>query len=177
MTKKQQTKSKKDKQTSQEQMQQQIEQLQNQVETLTDSFNRARADYVNLEKRMTAQQGQFVKLASATILAKMLNLLDNLERAAEHIDDPGLEMVIKDFYKLLAEEGATPIEAEGQDFDPQTMECVERVDGPANKVVAVVKSGYWLDKHLIRPAQVTVGAVNSNLENKNETTKQEANNE
>jgi len=134
-----------------------IQELEAKVTELEEAYIRARADYANFENRVKQQQSQFIKITTATILSKFMEILDNLEIAAKHIDDSGLDMVIDQIHKLLKEEGVTEVEAHNQEFDPQYMECDEMVTGEKNKVIQVIRKGYWLDKHLIRPAKVTVG--------------------
>lgn len=135
----------------------QLEALQTRVAELEEAYARARADYHNFESRVKQQQSQFIKITTATILSKFIDILDQLEMAAKHIDDNGLHLVIDQTHKMLQTEGVTPVKALDQEFDPQQMECSDMVPGPKNQVVQVIQKGYWLDKHLIRPAKVLVG--------------------
>lgn len=142
--------------------------LEAKIQELESAYQRARADYVNLENRIKANQDQFATLITATVLSKFIEILDNLERAAAHIEDQGVKMIIDQMNKLLDEERVTPVETEGKDFDPQIMECTDKIPGEKDKVVKEVRKGYWLaGKHLIRPAQVMVGDGSEAEKNKN----------
>lgn len=124
---------------------------------LEEKYLRALADYQNLEKRVGREKETFVKFANAVLILKMLPVLDNLERAAEHLKDQGTELVMRQFKEALSSEGVTEIEAEGQPFNPELHEAVEKIAGEEGKVLAVVERGYKLGEKVIRPAKVRVG--------------------
>jgi molecular chaperone GrpE len=146
---------------TQESTQEAADKLREELDLYKEKSARAMADYVNLEKRMQTQQVQFIKMANLALIEKFLGVLDNLERAGAHIQDPGLSMVIEQIAKLLEEEGVETITPLGQEFNPETMECVEKVEGQKDEVVTVVVKGYRIGDHLIRPAKVTVGESKS----------------
>jgi molecular chaperone GrpE len=134
-----------------------LKELQAQVDELTNKWQRALADYDNLQKRMTAQREIWVKLASLGVVERLLPIMDDLERAQLHLQDPGLAMVSKQLMCVLEEEGVTRLETEGKPFDPLTMECVEVVGGEKDKVVKEVRAGYLMGDKVVRVAKVEVG--------------------
>jgi len=136
-------------------------QLQLQLADINAKYVRALADYQNLEKRTQEQQAHFVKLANATLVTKLISILDNLEMAATHLKDPGLNLVLSEFKSTLELEGVTAINPQGEEFNPDHMECVEILEGPDNQVVKVATKGYKLNDILIRPAKVHVGKSTS----------------
>ena len=130
------------------------------ITSLEENLARSLADYSNLEKRIESQRQLFVTLATTSILSKMIEVLDNFNLAQNHLNDPGLKMAIDKFNSVLKTEGLEEINPKDLEFDPQSMECIEAVDGPENFVVEVKKLGYKLNGHVIRPAQVSVGTSN-----------------
>jgi len=72
----------------------------------------------------------------------------------------GFEIVVNNYRKLLEEEGVTPMEAEGKQFDPYTHEAllVEecRDDIPENTITEVLDEGYYLKDKVLRPAKVKI---------------------
>ena len=124
---------------------------------LEDRLKRSLADYANLEKRIESQRQLFVTLATTAIVIKMIEILDDLYLAFNHLQDQGLKMAIDKFVNVLKSEGVEEITASNQEFNPETMECIEVVKGKENQVISVKKIGYKLNDHVIRPAQVTVG--------------------
>jgi molecular chaperone GrpE len=121
-------------------------------------YQRALADYQNLEKRIVAEKATFVNFATATLIRKLLTIVDNLGRAVTHSKDKGLAMIHKQFLEILETEGVMPILAKGQKFDPNSMEAVEQVIGkPKNIVTDEVAPGYMLNDKVLRTAKVRVG--------------------
>lgn len=137
--------------------------LKKEVEAMTNQWKRALADYQNLEKRYCQEKAEFVQFANTGLILKLLSVLDHLERAQEHLKDNGLELAIKEFDRVLTEEGLEEIEVLGQEFNPAEMEAVATVAGEENnKAVEVVSKGYRLKGKVIRPAKVKVSQVNIN---------------
>jgi len=127
------------------------------ITSLEDRLARSLADYSNLEKRIESQRQLFVTLATTSIISQMVDVLDNFNLAQNHLKDQGLQMAIDKFNSVLKTEGLEEINPINLEFDPQSMECIEAVDGHENFVVEVKKLGYKLNGHVIRPAQVSVG--------------------
>ena len=126
-------------------------------EDFENRLKRALADYANLEKRIEREKESFVKLANAQLLDKLLSVLDDFELCEEHLNDEGVSLVCERFKEVLESEEVEEIKASGQKFDPETMDAVEIVSGPKNKVVEVILKGYLLNDKVLRPAKVKVG--------------------
>lgn len=126
-------------------------------EDLENRLKRALADYANLEKRIEREKEAFVKLANAQLLDKLLSVLDDFELCEKHLKDEGVSLVCERFKEVIESEGVEEIRASGQKFDPETMDAVEIVSGPKNKVVEVILKGYLLNEKILRPAKVKVG--------------------
>jgi len=124
---------------------------------LEGKLARSLADYSNLERRIESQRQLYVTLATTNIITKMIEVLDDINLAQNHLSDPGLQMAIDKFINVLKSEGLEEINTEGKEFDPQFMDCIEVVDGPKDQVISVKKPGYMLNGHVIRPTQVAVG--------------------
>ncbi|MDD4135468.1 MAG: nucleotide exchange factor GrpE [Candidatus Shapirobacteria bacterium] len=135
------------------------------ITSLEERLARSLADYSNLEKRIDSQRQLFVTLATTSILSKMVEVLDNFYLAQNHLNDPGLKMAIDKFDSVLKTEGLEEINPLGLEFDPQSMECIETVEGKENFVIEVKKLGYKLNGHVIRPAQVSVGKTSDQIIN------------
>ena len=134
-----------------------LKQAQEQIEELTSKWKRAVADYHNLEKRVREEKTEFVKFANAGLLDKLLEVLDDLERAEVHLKNKGLSLILSQFRSVLNTEGIREIKALKTKFDPETMDCVEMVIGPKNRVMEIVGKGYFLNNKVLRPAKVKVG--------------------
>jgi molecular chaperone GrpE len=133
------------------------DELRQRLIEVTALSQRVLADYQNLEKRVARDQRQFVKVATMGIVHKLLPVMDHLQRAVTHMKDPGLTMIAEQMMAVLTEEGVAVIETAGKEFDPLTMECVDRVGGKKDRVVEVTEPGYTMNDQVIRPAKVKVG--------------------
>ena len=127
------------------------------LEDIENRLKRALADYANLEKRIAREKKEFVKFSNAQLLDKLLLVLDDLELCEEHLKNKGVTMVYNRFQEVLESEGVEEIKVLGKKFDPETMDAVEIIPGPKNKVVEIVLKGYILNNKVLRPAKVKVG--------------------
>lgn len=126
---------------------------------------RALADYQNLERRIAQGRNLERMHAAEHILRELLPAIDSLFRAQQHLQDKGLELALKDVWRVFGEQGVTKIDAVGKTFNPHEMECIEVVDGLDNQVIEEVAAGYRLHEKVIRPAQVKVGKTSNESTN------------
>jgi molecular chaperone GrpE len=128
---------------------------------------RAAADYANLKRRTAEERERDLGLASEALLAKVVALADDFDRALEHVpeearQDPWLEGIVaidRKLRALLESEGVTPIEALGRPFDPREHEALQRVEGTGEAeglIVAEIRRGYRLRDRVLRAALVAV---------------------
>jgi molecular chaperone GrpE len=130
------------------------------IKDLNEQLKRALADYANLQKRLENEKVQFINFGKELVLGKFLQVLDTLE-ALEKAENPphakqGIELAIKQFNKILQEEGVEEI-SDHEVFDPSIHEAVEVEQGEReNAVSAVVQKGFKLGDKILRPARVKV---------------------
>ena len=143
-----------------------LEELTEKVAVLDDQLKRAVADYHNLEKRVAEGRSELTKWASGDLVMRILPTLDHLEQAlggANEADKAsgwykGVELAVKEFKKVLEEEGLNVINIQINDeYDPSVAEAVEAREGENNKVLDIVQNGYNMNGKVIRPAKVVVG--------------------
>lgn len=131
--------------------------LTEKIAEINDKLARSLADYANLEKRIESQRQFFFTMAVSSIITKMVDVLDDLYLAQEHLKDKGLEIAISKFVSVLKAEGLEEVDALNKKFNPENMDCIDVTDGPQDIVVEIKKQGYLLNGQNIRPAQVVVG--------------------
>ncbi len=127
-------------------------------------FLLAVADFDNYRKRIQRDMDSIVSSRRRMLLERLLPVLDNLQRALHSNADGdqlrgGLEQTLRGFEAVMTNEGVTPIEVQGEPFDPRVAEAVGTVaaDGVAeDTVVNVAEKGYKLGEDLLRPAKVIV---------------------
>ena len=132
-----------------------------------DRLLRLQADFDNYKKRLEKEKLEFIKFANEEIIAEILKILDDFERAVEagkvkHDFDilyKGIEMIHKDLKGFLKEEGVKEIEALGKPFNPHEHEAMmqEETDAhPEDHVIEELQKGYTLNGRVIRPSKVKV---------------------
>lgn len=134
--------------------------LEIKLEELNNKYLRSLADYQNSEKQTQIWREDFVKFANQSLIIQLIEILDDLEKAQEHLKDDGLQLIIDKLKTVLKNSGLEELEIMGTDFDPVLAEAVEVATGKdENKVVEIRAKGYKLNGKIIRPAKVVVSKV------------------
>ena len=114
------------------------------------------------------QRDEAVQRVRHSLLAVVLDVVDNLERALEHRTSgdqgavlEGIRMTHRRVMDLLHSMGVVPMKATGKPFDPRHHEAVDVVSHAdlgvdPNTVVAEIQRGYVLNGEVLRPARVRV---------------------
>lgn len=144
----------------------QIAVLQRQVAELTESLQRERADALNLRRRYDEQVAALKAVVKAGVVRDLLPVIDNFERALKHTPKElegntyvdGIQNIVKQFEKTLADMGVERIKTVGEPFDPHYHEAVSMEDGEgAQEIVSEeLQSGYRIGNDVIRHAMVRV---------------------
>ena len=138
--------------------------LEEENSDLKDKWQRALADYQNLERRTQVEISQRVSSKTNDLLLNFINIYEDFVRAEnslskEKIDTSGIIAVIKNMENLLAENNIKPIDAIGEIFDPQLHEAVSMVvDDTLDEgtITQEVSKGYISGKAILKPSKVIV---------------------
>ncbi len=160
------TEKKGNKETPAEQAGQETAQLEKKAAEHADQILRMKADFDNTRKRLERDKQEAIKYANEKLLAEVLPVMDNLDRAVASISeghDPekvkqGLRIAQEEMHKILELHGVEVIKAVGAEFDPRFHEAVATVEagGKEGTVVEEVQRGYLLNGRLIRPSRVKI---------------------
>jgi molecular chaperone GrpE len=147
----------------------QIEELKTTAAKARDNWIRTTADFDNFKKRAAREKIEAAQYASATLLQKLLPVLDNFEMALTAAQNAqgdklaslrsGVTMIQSQLKSILAETGLEEIDAAGKPFDPALHEAIsqqESAEVPEDSVLQQVRKGYKLKERLLRPATVIV---------------------
>ena len=142
----------------------QTKKLKEENSDLKDKWQRALADYQNLERRTQVEISQRVSSKTNDLLLNFINIYEDFVRAEnslskEKIDTSGIIAVIKNMENLLAENNIKPIDAIGEIFDPQLHEAVSMVvDDTLDEgtITQEVSKGYISGKAILKPSKVIV---------------------
>ena len=145
-----------------------IAKLELEVQEWKNSYTRKLAEFQNFTKRKETEVSEMKKYASEGIIIKLLDNIDNLERAENASAETknfdalveGVNMILRNLKYMLSEEGVEEIEAgEGVQFNPyehQAMMTEEKDDLDNDVIVQVFQKGYKLKDRVLRPAMVIV---------------------
>src|SRR6185437_5909887 len=122
-----------------------LQALEQQVTELTEALQRERADVINVRRRHDEQVAGLKSMVKAQVVRDLLPVVDNFERALKHVPTElegndyikGVQGVVKQFEKTLADMGVVKIATVGEAFDPRYHEAVSMEDGDgATEVVS-----------------------------------------
>ena len=150
-------------------LRQELEQTKTKEAEYLDGWQRARAELANARKRFQREQEQAYANATAQVLTRLLPIVDDLERAFNTLPHNlagltwigGILLIQRKLELLLEQEGAVPIEAVGQAFDPFTHEAVTHEPSdtvPEGHVISEVQKGYKMGDRILRPTLARVSS-------------------
>jgi molecular chaperone GrpE len=147
-----------------------------QVQEYADRFRKAQAqmrlENDELRARLQRNFEQRLETARGDLVASLLETLDNLKRALTAAEASarrgadfaalleGVRATAELFEARMTALGLTPVESEGEEFNPELHEAVEIVSvAPEqdNRVISELQPGYRFGDRLLRPARVRVG--------------------
>lgn len=136
-----------------------------QIEQLTDRVTRQMAEFENFRRRTDQEKAQMFGNGQKAIVEKILPVVDNFERGLATVEegaDPfadGMLMIYKQLLTTLEEIGVKPIEAVGQEFNPDFHNAVMHVEDEEvgeNIVVEEFQKGYMYNDTVVRHSMVKV---------------------
>jgi molecular chaperone GrpE len=131
------------------------------------AWQRSAADFSNYKRRTEQEREAMVGLANEVLLAKLLTIVDDFDRAIANMPAElrdvswvgGISAIDRKLDQLLESEGLKPIEALGKQFDPHEHEAIAQEDRPGvaeGTIVAELQKGYRIRDRVLRPAMVAV---------------------
>ena len=132
-----------------------------------DQIVRLQADFDNYKKRVEREREANRRSANADLVSRLLDVLDNFERAVSSAPESednqtfrdGVALIFRHLLDELRKEGLTAIDSIGEQFDPTRHDAVAtdpNSEFPAHTVVEELQRGYLLHDRLLRPSRVRV---------------------
>lgn len=127
------------------------------------------AEFDNFRKRIIKEKAELILNGGRKVLEAMLPVIDDLERALQHIETAedvkavreGVDLIYKKFLKVMEAQGVTQMKTEGVDFNTDFHEAVTQFPAPTpelkGKVIDCTEKGYMLNDTVLRFAKVVVG--------------------
>lgn len=137
------------------------------IQDLNERLVRNMAEFENFRKRNEKEKSQMFEIGAKSIIEKILPVIDNFERGLGTVSEEekedgfvqGMEKVYKQLLSTLEEVGVKPIEAVGQEFDPDFHNAVMHGEDPeqgSNLIVEEFQKGYMYKDSVVRYSLVKV---------------------
>ncbi|MBS5665426.1 MAG: nucleotide exchange factor GrpE [Roseburia sp.] len=141
--------------------------LEEKIAELEDARMRQLAEFENFRKRSEKEKSQMFEIGAKSVVEKILPVIDNFERGLASMPEEekgkpfadGIELVYKQMLGALDEIGVKPIEAVGQEFDPNfhnAVMTVESEDMESGTVAEELQKGYMYQDSVVRHSMVKV---------------------
>lgn len=149
-----------------------VEEIVEEIDPLTQAIQRAEAaekeisyrdaEIQNVRKRLMSEKASAIQYGGMGMARKMLNILNDIDRALSVNEDEGLALIRSKMWSELSSDGVAKIETKGGKFDPTKMEAITTLppsdEYPANSVIDELESGYMYKDRVLTPARVVVSS-------------------
>ena len=138
-----------------------------QIEELNDKLKRQMAEFDNFRKRTEKEKTQMYDMGAKSIIEKILPVIDNFERGLAAVPEEqredafvvGMDKVYRQMLTELDASGVKPIEAVGQEFDPNFHNAVMQVESEeydSGVIAQELQKGYMYKDSVVRHSMVAV---------------------
>jgi len=154
-----------------EELEQKLAEKDTQLQDAIARYRGAAAEFEESRVRLRREISKEIERGRREILADLLDVVDNLDRAleaartsrgAETVDSliQGVDIVRRQFLAKLEGFGVKRIESDGRPFDPSLHEAISAVpasdSAPDGTIVGIIRHGYRIGDDVLRPASVAV---------------------
>ena len=148
---------------------QKIEELEATITEQKDKYLRLFAEFDNYKKRTAKERLELIQTAGKDVMLSIIPTLDDLNRAIQNAEEAtdvtavkeGFVLVKNKLFSSLTQKGLKPMQAKGEDFNPDRFEALTKIPAPSEdmkgKVIDEIETGYTLNDKIIRYAKVVIG--------------------
>jgi len=141
------------------------------IEEFKNNWQRALADYKNLQRETSERRGEWARMSEQQILEDFIPVYDNFKKAFSHHPElsedqkqmknwtDGIGYIMKQFWDILKAHSVEEIKTVGEKFDPRFHEAAgeEAVEGKEpGTILKEVDGGYKMGDKVIKPAKVII---------------------
>jgi len=146
-----------------------LSELEAKYNDLNDRYLRLIAEFDNYKKRTIKEKSELVKYASETIILRLLEIIDDIERGIEAINKSdniealkeGFKIIENKFKEFLKMNGVKEISEKNVEFNVDIHEAISKItvenSEMKGKIIDIIQKGYMLNDKVIRYAKVVVG--------------------
>jgi len=163
--------------------------LEEKILELEDKVTRAFAEMENQRRRFEKEREDAFSYGGFALAKETLNLIDNLERSKQILENDGalkdsealkktlehFDIINKDMVSILSKNGITPLDSIGKKLDPNFHQAMIEIDDDQKEpgtIVQEIQKGFMMRDRLLRPSLVGVSKKTENKEEKNEENKE-----
>ena len=143
------------------------EALKQKIDELEDRVKRQMAEFENFRKRTDKEKSAMYEVGAKSVIEKILPVVDNFERGLGTVPEEekggafaeGMNMIYKQLVGELEKLGVKPIEAVGQEFNPEFHNAVMQVESEeyeSGTVAQELQKGYTYHDTVVRHSMVAV---------------------
>lgn len=139
------------------------EETRKECEEYKTGWQRALADYKNLQKEISARRSEWVQMSEQQILEEFIPVYDHLKMSVMGVVETspwveGVKHVLRQFAEILKNHGVEEVKTVGEKFDPTKHEAVseEEGEGESGTIIKEISSGYIMGGRTIKAAKVVV---------------------
>ncbi len=145
-----------------------IDLIKEELAVANDKYLRLYSDFENYKKRQMKERSELIKTAGSDVIASLLPVLDDFERALKAMDSQtgsdsvkeGVQLIYQKLKSLLSQRGLETIDSLNQPFDTDLHEAITNMTVAEDKkglVIDEIEKGYKLHDKVLRHAKVVVG--------------------
>ena len=164
------------------------------IKDLEDKMTRALAEMENQRRRYEKEREDAFEYGGFAFARENLNLIDNLERAKQSLENDEtlknsealkktlehLEIINKDLISIFKKNNIEPIDSVNKKLDPnfhQAMMEIENDQKEPGTIIQEIQKGFMMKDRLLRPALVAVAKKFEKKENDTEKDKKNEQNQ
>lgn len=156
-----------------QQLKDELDAKQTRIEELEDHLKQLQADFENYKRRQKETQKDELERKQQEVIRQFIPIYDNLDRAFKAYNNngdrdsfiEGIERIYAQFDEVLSKNDIQPIDAVGQQFDPQLHEALMRVESEEhehNEILEEFERGYTHAGEVMKPSKVKVNIIGNN---------------
>lgn len=141
--------------------------LKERAKDAEEKYKRLLAECENIRQRNEKETGKYFDIGAKDVLLKLLPVVDNFERALATVSEEdkerpfeaGMEKIYRGFLTYLESVGVTPMNCEGEQFDPTFHNAVMHVEDESlgeNVILEEMQKGYMYKDRVLRYSMVKV---------------------
>jgi len=159
--------------------------LEEKIKELEDKVTRTFAEMENQRRRFEKEKEDAFDYGGFTFAKEALNLIDNLERSKQILENDEVlkntdslkktlehfDIINKDMISIFLKNGITPIESIGKKLDPNLHQAMIEIDDDQKEpgtIIQEIQKGFMMKDRLLRPSLVGVSKKNEKKDEKSE---------